>query len=205
LALQYGPLNVGGRKFALSIIRLGADFDGPDGGSYAENTFVITHGFRLADNIYGGFNFNLYYLQNPSNIGDAYTYGIDVGFLAAVYENWRVGILLHNINTPRLNAIIGVEELPAWISAGVSFSGGKYSLTSVEFREMQGYPMRISIGEEVRIFPFVRLRAGVMSEGDLFRFTSGAGFNVGKFRLNYALWYIPDLPLTHTVSLEFIP
>jgi len=205
LALQAGPLTFLNRKFALSIIRLGADFDGPNGGSYAENTFIITHGFQLTDGFYGGLNLNLYYLQNPSNIGNALTYGFDIGLLANVYGNWKIGFLIHNLNTPRLNALTGSEDLPAWISAGVSFRGGEYSVTSVEFREMQGYPVRISIGEEVKIFPFARLRAGVMNEGDLFRFTGGAGFYIGKFRLNYAFWYNSDLPLTHTMSLEFIP
>ncbi len=205
LALQFGPLNFLGRRFAFSIIRLGADFDGPDGGVYAENTFVITHGFQLTDGIYGGVNFNFYYLQNPSNIGNAYTYGVDIGLLAAVYENWKIGFLIHNLNTPRLDALTGEEELPSWISAGVSFRGGKYSLTSVEFREMKGHPVRVSIGEEVRIFSFMKLRAGVMNEGDLFRFTGGTGFNVGRFTLNYAFWYNSDLPITHTMSLEFTP
>ena len=202
LTLQYGPLKILNRKFAVSILRLSAQFDNE---TYAENTIVLSHGFPVSSNLYAGFNLNIYHLQNPMNLGNATTFGVDFGVLAKIYDRWSLGFSIHNLNNPRLTAQTGTEELPFWIQGGVSFRGGRYSLTSFELRESKDYPVRISIGEEVKVLEFAKLRAGLMSEGSLFRFTSGVGLKVRKFQFDYALWYNPDLPLTHTVTFKFVP
>jgi len=203
ISLMAGPLNVLKGKLAIAIIRLSANFD--DWGTYAENTLVLSHGFFISSNLMAGVSLNIYYLQNPGDLGNASTAGLDIGMLANFYRRWRLGLFIHNLNKPTLNASGGREELPLWISAGVSFRAGRYSLTSVDFRKSRDQDLRISIGEEVELMERVKIRAGVLSEGDLFKFSSGIGASMGRFGLDYAIIFDPDLPLTHTVSFRFIP
>ncbi len=203
ISLMTGPFKVFGGSFSFSILRVGASFG--DVGSYAENTIILSHGFHISENLLAGVNLNLYYLQNPGSLGNAMTAGVDLGLLASFYRRWKMGFFVHNLNKPALDATGGTEELPYWISAGISYRAGKYSLTSVDFRKSHGYDLRISIGEEVKIAEFLKLRAGVLTEGDLFRFSSGFGAVLGRFGFDYAIIFNPDLPLTHSVSFRYIP
>ncbi len=202
LSLMTGPFKFLKGSFSISILRLSASFD--NWGTYAENTVVFSHGIQVSDRLLAGVSLNIYYLQNPGDLGNALAFGFDMGLLARIYDRWKMGIMVHNLNNPSLEAEGGREELPLWLSAGVSYRIGKYSLTSVDFRKSRDHDLRVSIGEEVKIADYLKVRAGVLNEGDLFRFSSGFGTTLGRFGLDYAIVFNPDLPLTHTLSFRFV-
>jgi len=74
---------------------------------------------------------------------------------------------------------------------------------NVELEKDVKHPISVRAGLEYSFYDFLDLRAGVGSEPT--SFSGGIGLNYDMFQLDYALYYSPDLGITHqgTISINF--
>jgi len=213
----YGGLDVGLRSVDFSFAHafskfvigmraqdVGADLGEESGGRYAEETFTLSFARYLNDNIRAGLNLNAYHLQFPSPFGSGTTFGIDLGILAHLYTRWRFGFMLENLNQASLKTTDGKEPLPEALSVGLAFIPFENAATVFDIRKEPDYPARFVFAQEIAFWNRrLRIRGGILSEGERFRWSAGAGFSVMDVTLDYAAIFDPNLPLTHVFGLKY--
>lgn len=173
-----------GRKFgkwggaAVSAQQVGCDLE-------TDQTLTLSHGFDLNSQLAFGYNFNFYRLWQD-RFGSAMTVGIDIGLLAKVYRNWRVGCFGHNLNHPGLGKDYRYD-LPSGVNVGVSYTPFSGVLVSVEAGKDAGQITRYKVGSEYALWQDkLDLRAGIINEGQLTLYTMGFGVTAKGILVGYA-------------------
>ncbi len=165
----------------------------------SETVIAFSYGKALNEDLSFGCNLTRYHLTQE-RFGSAGTFGIDIGFLANVYERWRLGFYTHNINSPCL----GLEKkhnLPRLLSLGISFTPYDGVISSVDFSKEVGRDTRVSFGQEFRLLDGLVLRAGISTQP--VRASFGAGFLIKNLNLDYTVVNHEVLPLTHIVGVGY--
>lgn len=213
----YGGLDVGLRSadfstayaFPVFVIGfraqdVGADLGDESGGRYAEETFTLSLARYLNNNLRAGLNLNAYHLQFPNPFGSGTSFGADLGILADIYTRWRFGFMLENLNHGSMKTKEGKEPLPEALCIGLSFIPFEDAATVFDIRKEPDYPARFAFAQEIAFWSKrLRIRGGILSEGERFRWTAGAGFSLLNLTLDYAAIFDPNLPLTHAFGLKY--
>ena len=173
-----------GRKFgqwggaAISAQQVGCDLE-------TDQTVTLSHGFDLNSQLAFGYNFNFYRLWQD-RFGSAMTVGIDIGLLAKVYRNWRIGCFGHNLNHPSLGKLYQYD-LPSGVGIGLSYTPFSGVLAAVEASKDVGKITRYKIGSEYELWQEkLALRAGVLNEGQLTLYSMGFGVKAKGILVGYA-------------------
>ncbi len=163
----------------------------------AERAMIVSHGFRIIEEVSFGYNLTGYQLQNI-RFGDYLAFGVDIGMIMEVYRHWKIGFFYRNVNGPS----IGDEfkhPLPEQISVGLSYSPFNNVITLLDFEKQLGYDINTKMGAEVEIIKnLLVLRSGVETEPVDFSIGFGSGFK--HLRVNYAFRTHPELPFTHEME-----
>ncbi|KQC13247.1 MAG: hypothetical protein APR63_09085 [Desulfuromonas sp. SDB] len=167
---------------------------------HREATVSLSHGVALQDNFSIGSTVHVYNLKQ-ARFGSTYALGFDLGVAGTLYDYWKVGISLHNINSPSLGKE-NPEELPRVLRAGFAFSPTSSINSSFEIRHEVGFPLRFSTGHEFTVSRYLTFRTGVQTEP--VRFSAGLSINFNPFILNYAVVQHAVLPWTHQISVGYI-
>lgn len=165
----------------------------------SEKAITLSYGRALNKNLSFGCNFIGYQLTQ-ARFGSASAFGVDLGFLANVYEKWRLGFFTHNLNSPTL----GVEKkhnLPRLLTLGLSFTPYDGVVSSVDFSKEVGKDTRLSFGQEFRILEGFTLRAGLSTLPVKASF--GVGFFIRNFEIDYSVVNHEVLPLTHIFGVSY--
>ncbi|MCD6382250.1 MAG: hypothetical protein J7L74_01365, partial [Candidatus Hydrothermae bacterium] len=91
-----------------------------------------------------------------------------------------------------------------FIAFGMSLKPMRNAITEIAVRKEENYPARFMIGQELNLFKgMIGLRGGLLSEGELTKFSFGLDFNRAPLRITYGMQYDPDLPLTHIIGISY--
>jgi hypothetical protein len=163
---------------AVSAQQVGCDLE-------TDQTLTLSHGFDLNNQLAFGYNFNFYRLWQD-RFGSAMTTGIDIGMLAKVYRNWRVGCFGHNLNHPGFGKI-SRYELPSGVSVGLSYTPFSGVLASIEAEKEAGRVTRYKVGSEYEFWPkTLNIRAGILNEGQLTLYSMGFEARAKGISVGYA-------------------
>ncbi|PKN01689.1 MAG: hypothetical protein CVU77_04050 [Elusimicrobia bacterium HGW-Elusimicrobia-1] len=174
------------------------------GGSlYKETELTLSQSFILARKVYFGYN-----LRNQSvavtNFGSAAGMGVDVGFHAALSNDFAAGFSAGNITAPMLGATD--EALPQLYRMGISYypDAGLIFLLETS-KDLLGDELAYHGGAEINISKHFTFRAGTRSNPS--GISMGFGVNTGIFRINYAMVTHPVLDTQNffTLGLKFGP
>jgi hypothetical protein len=166
----------------------GVDFEGVS--LQKESVFTVSHGLNLVRDVHSsvsvgyGFSFNrLEFGETVTGIdpGDDWSVGFDLGLTATLHERTRIGVLIHNLNSPKIG--IDEEELPRRLHGGVAYEPYAGVVTTLELESVHGERVQWHGGCELELVPGFDLRAGIMTEPS--KLTAGFGYEFKGFALNY--------------------
>lgn len=165
-------------------------------GVYRENTFGLSRGNAFGETIHFGATINVFHLS-IQRFGTATAIGIDLGTHIRLSKELWAGLSISNINTPNLGK--SGERLPRRIHLGLRSSPEKDLICVAELQTDMACQTQFRIGQEYRISPFLSIRFG-LSTGPT-NFTGGAGFYLGRHRIDYAYTSHSVLGATHQASM----
>ena len=162
----------------LSLQQVGSDWE-------KDQALSLAHGLALQKQLSFGYGINLYRLWQD-RFGSAVTAGIDIGLLAKIYRKWRIGCFGHNLNHPSLGTL-SQYDLPSWMEVGVAYEPYSGVLGAAGATKEVGRITRYKFGSEFAIVQErLKLRAGVLNEGNLTLYTLGFGVQALGVSVNYA-------------------
>jgi hypothetical protein len=137
---------------------------------------------------------NLYWLDFAETVGDgssaftdafdpgsASTLGIDIGLLATLHERTRLGVMIHNFNSPEIGD--DQEPLPRRLHGGVAYAPYTGVETSFEVSAEVDQEVQYHGGLEFELAPGFDLRGGIVSNPS--KLTAGFGYEIRGVALNY--------------------
>lgn len=163
-----------------------------------EQAITLAYGFNLSKDLKFGMSSDLYFINNERT-GTAFSYGINFGLLGVVYKKWSLGAFVHNINQPSFSTTED-SKMPYDLRAGLAYRPFDDILSEIDVSIYED-EYRIHSAGAFAIFDMLILRFGVKTNPTVI--STGTGI-VHKFiEIDYAVEYIPELPLTHNVSTNF--
>lgn len=192
---------------ALNIEGFGVDYNGATLSS--ENTFTLSHGFYLLDDIHSslslGYNLKYYYWDlgesvEGQTLGSSGVFGMDVGLQASIYTRTMVGVYAYNINSPTMGAE-AAHDLPRRIVIGAAYQPYSGLTSSIAMNKTLGFDTQVEGGFEVDMVEFLTLRLGASTNPS--RFSFGLGLNYIGVHFDYGFRNHPVLAETHTFGLRY--
>jgi hypothetical protein len=163
---------------------------------YREFTGTISYANTLS-NVGIGFNLN-YHSLSIKNYGSAGTVGIDIGILAPVFDQVRLGVSAKNINAPTIGS--SRERLPQIFSTGIAYSAIEDLSIMLDYQKELGFDPSPRAGFEYRMADVVAIRGGVSDEPT--EYSGGIGIKLSIFQIDYAYSSHQDLGATHIGSIS---
>ncbi|MCL2062898.1 MAG: hypothetical protein FWG98_00805 [Candidatus Cloacimonetes bacterium] len=169
----------------------------------SEQTFSLGHSFYLNRDVITetslGYSLNVYYLSFHEQ-GHETSIGINAGMMAVLHQRTRIGIMLTNINKPKMGE--GEKhEIPQKLAVGISYTPYQGVITAVDLKKNLDGETELRTGVEVELHPMMSLRMGVRNNPASYSF--GAGFKVIGIHLDYSLNTHAVLDLTHHIGLGY--
>lgn len=155
-----------------------------------ELTFTFSHGLYLYQDLHSavavGYGVNIYRLEfgktiNDLDPGSATAVGVDLALLATVHDRTQIGVLIHNLNAPKIGE--DQEEVPQRIHMGASYQPYSGVMTTFEAKVMQGEPTQWRGGLELEVIADFHLRAGIMTDPS--KLGAGFGYAFRGFAFEY--------------------
>jgi hypothetical protein len=175
-----------------------------------ENTFTISHGFNLVNDIHSslsfGYNLRYYYWDLGESIenrklGSAGAFGLDLGLQGTLYHRIYGGIYAYNVNAPTMGKYTK-HDLPQRVVVGAGYRPISSVMTSVSLDKTIGFDTQVLGGFEFRPVPWLALRLGAGTRPN--RVSAGFGIQFRGFALDYSFQNHPVLPETHKIGLMYI-
>ncbi len=163
---------------------------------YNENVLRIGTGFRLDAHTAAGITLSLDRLS-IKNYGTASLSTIDVGLLASILENIRLGFTFENVTASTAGQ--NRETLPQVFHLGVVFALLQNLILTSEIEKDTRFPMSLKMGVEEVVFEHVAVRVGVANNPD--KFSVGTAISYAPFEFSYAAYSHPDLGWTHQIEM----
>lgn len=135
------------------------------------------------------------------DLGNAATFGVDIGFQATLSKRHWIAVTAHNINAPQIGTGSAAFNLHRDVQAGFSYAPTQQVVTSFMLVTSPGYDVELHAGLEYDLNTFLTLRAGIQSQPN--RLGTGFRFNAKGVAIDYALLTHPVLPATHQFSLAY--
>jgi hypothetical protein len=164
-------------------------------GVLSENTFILSHGRKLAGPVNVGFNLKYYRIDasgyekynDPAYRGAQSSFGCDVGLLLRPWEELSIGLSGRNLNEPALQLLDTTEDpdrVNRSFRAGLAYKFREVVLLSSELRSRRDFEdMEFSIGTEIWFYESYAVRVGSGAG----RQNVGLGIWADHWRADFAL------------------
>ena len=163
-----------------------------------EQAITLAYGTSFSDFFKIGLSGDIYTIDN-ARTGRSYATGLNIGFLAKLYRKWSLGVFGRNLNQPQFHGH-EVDQLPPEIKAGLAYEPFDGILSEVDF-SVQNDDFRVHVAGEFELFDILFLRTGVKSNPTIV--SAGIGIIYKFINVDYAAELIPELPVSHIISLRF--
>ncbi|MCS7258634.1 MAG: hypothetical protein NZ601_04630 [candidate division WOR-3 bacterium] len=167
---------------------------------HSEKILSFGYGFNLAKDLSVGAVFRGYALSQD-RYGKGFSWGFDLGVIGRIYRRWQYGFVIHNLNNPQIGFDVKYD-LPCKINVGLLYQPTLGINSLFEVTKEIGKPTRIAVAQELEIIEdYLTLRAGLITEPVQFNFGLRTGFS--NLKLDYALNWKSELPLTHNLGISY--
>jgi hypothetical protein len=163
-----------------------------------EQAVTLGYGLNLTDDFKFGMSSDLYIIDN-ARTGTSFSYGLNFGLLGTLYKKWMLGAFVHNINQPAFSTT-EQGKLPYEIRAGFAYRPFQDILSEIDISMCED-EYRVHTAACFTVFEALALRFGVKTNPTVI--STGTGIAHKFIEIDYAVEYLPDLPLTHNVSTKF--
>ena len=169
----------------------------------SEQKFSLGHSLYLNKDVISetslGYSLNIYHLSYHE-LGSQSQIGINAGIISVLHQRTRLGIMLTNINKPKVGKG-EQQEIPQMLAIGLSYIPYQGVITAVDLKKNFAGDTEYRGGVEVELHPMMTLRMGVRNNPASYSF--GAGFKVIGINLDYALNTHAVLDMTHHIAIGY--
>lgn len=181
------PTSIG--SFAVGGMSYGFDL-------YREAKFSVGYSYNYLNKFFGGLtiNYQTVSIQNYGNDGALF---FNIGGLAYVADNFRLGFAFQNIN----RASFGKEDdqIPVVFNTGLSYDAADELTFNFAVEKDIKYKASFQFGINYDIIENLSLRTGFSNEPS--KYSAGIGINFSMFSLDYAMFTHNDLGITHQAGI----
>lgn len=181
------PTSIG--SFALGGMSYGFEL-------YREAIITLGYSYNYSNKFFAGisFNYHTHSIQNYGNSGIVY---FNLGGLAFISDQFRLGFSLRNVNRASLADI--KDQIPTFLNAGISYDVIDEMSVNLAMEKDIRFKPSLQFGIDYEIIEFLSLRSGFSNEPS--RYSAGIGINYSIFSLDYAFFTHNDLGLTHQAGI----
>ncbi len=163
---------------------------------YREAKFSVGYSYNYLNKFFGGLtiNYQTVSIQNYGNDGALF---FNIGGLAYVADNFRLGFAFQNIN----RASFGKEDdqIPVVFNTGLSYDAADELTFNFAVEKDIKYKASFQFGINYDIIENLSLRTGFSNEPS--KYSAGIGINFSMFSLDYAMFTHNDLGITHQAGI----
>mgnify|MGYP003476672967 FL=1 len=179
---SFGSFAVGGMSYGFDL--------------YRESKFTLGYSYNYLNNFFIGvtINYQTVSIQNYGNDGALF---FNIGGLAYISNNFRLGFSIQNIN----RATFGNEDdqIPVIFNTGLSYDVVNDLTLNFAVEKDIKYKPSFQFGINYDIIEYLSLRIGFSNEPS--KYSAGLGINYSMFSLDYAMFTHIDLGLTHQAGI----
>ena len=181
------PTSIG--SFAVGGMNYGFDL-------YRESKIILGYSYNYQNKFFAGFAIN-YQTVSIKNYGNDAAVSFNIGGLAYVSDNFRLGFAIQNFN----RATFGNEDdqIPMVFNAGLSYDVIDELTINLAIEKDIKYNASFQFGINYNIIEYLSLRTGFSNKPS--RYSAGIGINYSIFSLDYAMFTHNDLGLTHQAGI----
>ena len=181
------PSSIG--SFALGGMSYGFDL-------YRESKIILGYSYNYLNRFFAGIAVN-YQTVSIHNYGNDGAFYLNLGGLAYISNNLRLGFSVQNIN----RATFGKDDdqIPVIINTGLSYDVIDELSINFALEKDIKYKPSIQFGINYDIIEFLSIRTGFANEPS--KYSAGIGINYSMFSLDYAMFTHNDLGLTHQAGV----
>lgn len=179
---SFGSFAIGGMTYGFEL--------------YRESKIKFGYSYNYLNTFFAGIgiNYHTFSIQGYGNQGLFY---LDLGGLAYLTDDLRLGFLIHNINRVSLSDLN--DQIPSIINVGLSHDFLKKLSVNFSVEKDLRYNPSIQFGLDYEIIEYFSIRTGFSNQPS--RYTAGVGINYSIFSLDYAFFSHSDLGLTHQAGV----
>lgn len=186
-AVYHEPTSIG--SFAIGGMSYGFEL-------YRESKISLGYSYNYLNSFFAGLTLN-YQTISIQNYGDDGAFSLNLGLLAYISNNFRLGFSIQNIN----RATFGSEEdqIPMILNTGLSFDVADELTLNFAVEKDINYKPSFQFGINYDLIEYLSLRVGFSNEPS--KYSAGIGINYSLFSLDYAMFTHNDLGLTHQAGI----
>ncbi len=139
-----------------------------------------------------------YFQHHAEGYGTRANLVLDVGGVATIIPRLAFGLNITNVNQAKLSE---EERIPTVVQAGLAYHPVKTLLFIVETEKDVAYEAVFKLGMEYKIIEKLSLRTGISTHPVQMHY--GMGFNLKKFKIDYALITHPQLGFSNQLSVSY--
>ncbi|MDY0083899.1 MAG: hypothetical protein RBR74_12015 [Ignavibacteriaceae bacterium] len=179
---ELGSFSLGGMTYGFDLFR--------------ETRIALGYSYNYINKFFIGttINYQTVSIKNYGNDGVLY---LNLGGLAYIANDLRLGFYLHNIN--RATYGNAENQIPVVINAGVSYDVVDELSLNISFDKDIKYKAAFQFGINYDIIEYISLRTGFSNEPS--RFSAGIGINYLNYSFDYAMFSHNDLGFTHQAGI----
>ena len=186
IPLRKGVLSVGGNSFGFR--------------SFRTTKLGVGYGLKLSEHLSLGVQLNYLGLTQPENYGNKHSVSGEVGLLASITDNWKVGFSANNIGRARL---IDFEDdrFSTRVTFGTSYHFSESFLCALEVEKILESATRVKAGIEYQPMDNLFLRAGFATARPELSF--GLGYDFGLINLAIGSAYDQVLGWSPNFTIQY--
>ncbi len=169
---------------------------------YSYSQIVVAYGRKLRGPITAGVSLKALY--QSLDIYSDWGIGMDFGMTAEPFRHITMGMIVRDMIPATISLDQDGETLPITVAGGVAvhdidLGGHLTGLMSVELEKIEDRDTRLHTGAEVVFDKMYALRAGY----DRDNLSFGAGFQYGRFKMDYAYKVLDYVDDSHRFSISY--
>jgi hypothetical protein len=163
---------------------------------YRESKISLGYSYNYLNSFFAGLTLN-YQTISIQNYGDDGALSLNLGLLAYIANNFRLGFSIQNIN----RATFGSEkdQIPMILNTGLSYDVADELTLNFAVEKDIKYKSSFQFGINYDLIDYLSLRIGFSNEPS--KYSAGIGINYSLFSLDYAMFTHNDLGLTHQAGI----
>ncbi|MFN3871760.1 MAG: hypothetical protein ACK4R9_02040 [Ignavibacterium sp.] len=179
---SFGSVSLGGMTYGYEV--------------YRESKVLLAYSYNYQNKFFVGAAVN-YHTVSIQNYGSDNAFYFNLGGLAYLTNDFRIGFSFQNIN----RASFGNEDgqIPVVLNAGISYDVINTLTLNAAIEKDIKQKASFMFGVDYDLIEYLSLRTGFSNEPS--RFSAGIGINYSLLSLDYAMFTHSDLGLTHQVGL----
>lgn len=180
------------------VISVGAQLYGYS--NYRTYRAGLGYSLKLSEKFSGGVQLNYQGIQLNENYGSKSTVTAEIGILASITEDWRVGMSVFNLGRSKLDDYQD-DRFTTLMRLGTSYSFSEKVMATAELEKNVDYPLRIKSGLEYQVVDNVYIRGGFATEPIEVSF--GLGYKFKAIQLDLGSAYHQQLGWSPHFSLTY--